>query len=241
MKKHLVLAAMESEFAELVVQEGFTSRELKNASITLWEKSNRQNSIALAKTGVGPINAAITLTQILADSAYDDILMLGLGGGLDIELAVGDIVIAERVVQHDALCTFEDRTEIMACGELHLSLSPENRKSIFMPTSLELNKKFETQLRQKSFRVFRGDLLSGSEFVGSLARKNLLKTRIPSAKMVDMEACSIAYICQKQGLPFAIVKTVADTVQAQATDQYTDFLKSNSLKCAELVSYLEEF
>lgn len=240
MKKHLVLAAMESEFSELAARQGFISRKLKHSDVTLWEKSTPQNSITLAKTGVGPICAAIALTQILADSTYDDVLMLGLGGGIDAELAVSDIVIAERIVQHDALCTFDDRTEIMACGELHLSVSEENRKSIFIPANEDLNRKFENHLKQKSFRVFRGDLLSGSEFVGSLERKNLLKARVPSAKMVDMEACSVAYICQKQGLPFAIVKTVADTLKTQSTHQYKDFLKSSALKCAELVSCLEE-
>ncbi|KHD87364.1 MAG: hypothetical protein OM95_14795 [Bdellovibrio sp. ArHS] len=239
MKKHLIIAAMDSEFSELVKADGFTCRTLPQTDVVLWERSRGRSKITVAKTGVGPISAAMILTQILSEATYTDVLLLGLGGGLDSRLTVGDVVIADRVIQHDAICTFDDRTEIMACGDLHLSLAPEKRKSIFMMPDQSLNIKYHEHLSEQSFQVFQGDLLSGSEFVGALERKNNLKSRFPTATLVDMEACAVAYICTHRKIPFAVVKTVADTLHPQASRQYLDYVQSSAQKCVELISFLE--
>ena len=55
----------------------------------------------LVISGVGKVNAART-TQILIDNYNVDLIInIGVAGGVNTNLAIGDIVIGEKLVQHD--------------------------------------------------------------------------------------------------------------------------------------------
>ena len=236
MKRFLVLVAMDNEFVDFVKNNDYKERKLVYAS--LWEKQSQDKMIAIVKTGVGPINASMTLTEILLDQKYDEVVLLGLGGAVDPTLDAGDIVIGSSIVQHDAICSFDDRIEFMAAGELHLSLKVDERKNIEMLTSPVLNDRYRQHLAS-GFKTHLGLMGSGSEFVGSKARKLNIKERLPKALMVDMEAAAVAYVCQKNNLPFTVIKTVADTLKENSTGHYVDFIKSNAKKCAEIIDCME--
>ncbi|MNL68348.1 5'-methylthioadenosine/S-adenosylhomocysteine nucleosidase [compost metagenome] len=74
--------------------------------------------------------------------------------------------------------------------------------------------------------------------MGSLKKKNEIKKNLETVVMVDMEACSIAYICQKNHIKFTVIKTVADTVKADIAGQYKDYVQSSTKKCAEIISFI---
>ena len=58
--------------------------------------------VVLVGAGMGKVNAAI-VTTLLADRFGCRVIVLsGVAGGLDPSLHIGDVVIADRVIQHDA-------------------------------------------------------------------------------------------------------------------------------------------
>ena len=60
-----------------------------------------EKDCTLAKCGVGKVNSART-TQIMIDNfKIDYIINVGSACGIDNELQIGDIVVAERLVQYD--------------------------------------------------------------------------------------------------------------------------------------------
>jgi adenosylhomocysteine nucleosidase len=58
-------------------------------------------NVVLVKCGVGKVNAART-TQVLIDNFdLDYVINVGTAGGLNENIEIGDVVIAEKLVQHD--------------------------------------------------------------------------------------------------------------------------------------------
>ena len=58
-------------------------------------------NVVLVKCGVGKVNAART-TQILIDNFdLEYVINVGTAGGLNDNIEIGDVVIAEKLVQHD--------------------------------------------------------------------------------------------------------------------------------------------
>ena len=95
-----IIFAMEEELNELVkylnVEKEYSIFDLK-----FYEGVINGIYCVLVKSGVGKVNAART-TQILIDNfKVDYIFNIGVAGGVSDSLKVGDIVIGEKLVQHD--------------------------------------------------------------------------------------------------------------------------------------------
>ena len=59
------------------------------------------HDVVLAGSGMGKVNAAL-VTTLLAPFVAAQSRFLGVAGGLDPALSIGDVVVADRVIQHDA-------------------------------------------------------------------------------------------------------------------------------------------
>ena len=99
------------KYIGIIVATPEEMKELKNIlveseKITIFDldfykgKINNKNYV-LVKCGVGKVNAART-TQILIDKFdIESIINVGVAGGLNNDINIGDIVIGEKLVQHD--------------------------------------------------------------------------------------------------------------------------------------------
>ncbi|UXR66082.1 5'-methylthioadenosine/S-adenosylhomocysteine nucleosidase [Bdellovibrio bacteriovorus] len=238
-KTVLILVAMKEELQDIQT-EASPALYLKPFSVPVWELAKTPVRILAAQVGIGPINASSVLTTLLSECKIDAVLLLGLGGAIDDRLKIGDTCISTHVIQHDAVCSKSNGIEYMACGEAHLSLQPHQRPNIRLESSPEFSQELARYLRQHGHRVHEGTILSGSEFVGSHSKKLHLKQVFNDALMVDMEACAIAYLCNKAQIPFTIAKTVADTLSPSPSEEYLDFLKSSSKKALDIIHFWQE-
>lgn len=237
MKRYLILTAMASERAD-VLTHGQFKKLSQCESADLWMETSYDHEIYLAQVGVGPISAAMALTELVKFCDPQLVVLLGLGGGMDDQLGAGDVVVATSVIQHDAICSYEDRVELMATGELHLSLKPSERKDIRIHCSSDIQNIFVNELVASGHKVHRGTVLSGSEFVGAKCRKISLKQMINDGLIIDMEAAAVAFVCKKKNIDFSIIKTVADTYSDKASDEYVDYIKSSAAKCADVIKII---
>ena len=58
-------------------------------------------SVVLVETGIGKVNAALVATVLAERFGVGALLFSGVAGGLDPSLGVGDVVLADRLIQHD--------------------------------------------------------------------------------------------------------------------------------------------
>ena len=76
------------------------------------------HEVVLAGAGIGKVNTALVAT-ILADRfRCRTIVFSGVAGGLDPALRIGDVVIADRTVQHDAGVIEDERLQTYQAGHV---------------------------------------------------------------------------------------------------------------------------
>src|SRR3954447_19218630 len=74
------------------------------------------HDVVLAGSGMGKVNASLVTTLLADRFGCRTIVFSGVAGGLDPALAIGDIVVAERVIQHDAGVLEDERVRVYQPG-----------------------------------------------------------------------------------------------------------------------------
>src|SRR5690606_33933248 len=94
-----LLSAIPQEFAAI---EGLVLREGASvAGIGFLEGTLDGRPVVAAESGIGKVHAAMVATMMLDRWGCRALVFSGVAGGLDPALAVGDVVIADRLVMHD--------------------------------------------------------------------------------------------------------------------------------------------
>ena len=222
-----------SKMNELVISKKFNTCTKEN------KIKNRK--IIIAKAGVGTVNAALTTAFIAEKQSIDGILLLGVAGALQDFLQIGDIVLSNKILQHDCFFSGEKKREYMAPGELFVSLNLKKRKAPeFIIDKTFLNWLEPLILSKVSSKVYKGTIMSGNEFVGNIRRKINLSKEDAKALAVEMEAAGVAQVATKLGIPFAVVKTIADRLYPDGAvrNDYNKFKSSAAKTAAELINLI---
>ncbi len=237
-----ILGAFDEEVAilegQLVNPRAYTIEGIQFLTGTL----NEQN-VVIAKTGVGKVNAAMTAILIIEHFRPNRVIFTGVAGGLNPDLQIGDIVIAQKTAQHD-LGRLES-TEIENTGVRN----PINgkRNPVFFPADpgllqitetalegIELNP-FQTPQGQRHPRIIRGTVVTGDVFVASDARKTALHKNL-GADAVEMEGAAVAQICWQHNVPCLVIRSLSDNAGANASEDFKKYYKIAARNSAALVT-----
>lgn len=95
-----IIAAEEEEMLAVKnFMEKISKKEIFNLNFFIGKINNKD--CVIVRSGVGKVNAART-TQIMIDNfKIDYVINIGSAGGINPEIKIGDIVVAERLVQYD--------------------------------------------------------------------------------------------------------------------------------------------
>lgn len=243
LKNPLIVVAMDIEEQSLLGGVTHTPTSLTSILNGSLLDTGMGRSAVVLKSGIGLVQAGVNVAGALeaqkTKGQYSSVILLGVAGALDNGLSIGALVLGTEFLQHDSVITGPPGLELMAPGHPFLSVSPDQRKDPLMKADERLVKILSSafQKQDPSRQLFQGLILSGSEFVGTPERKKELKTRFPSAWVVEMEASAVAQVTRLYGVPFVAIKTVADTADPASQsvhDEYRTFLE-NSAKVAKSV------
>jgi len=245
----LILTALEQEKQALIEKltshagHGAISKQSLSTRLGL-EMSRAQlanRSIAVVKTGIGTVNAALALTLAVERSPVDSVILLGVGGALQPGLDVGDLVISTRVYQHDYFYSFDRDTgpgdTRIRPGALILSSQEAQGHVAEMDADPALIQWMKRAERHTCRKVLQGTVVSGSEFVGRPERKRALAALLPDALLVDMEAAGVAQVAGQLGIPFVVAKTVADRLSPEGSIE-SDFRECLDAACEHAAAAL---
>ena len=237
-----ILGAFDEEVAilegQLVNPKAHTIEGIQFLTGTL----NEQNVI-IARTGVGKVNAAMTATLVIQHFRPNQVIFTGVAGGLNPDLQIGDIVIAEKTAQHD-LGRLES-AEIENFGVRN----PINgtRNPFFFPADPELLQvteaaladiklnPFQTPQGQRHPRIIKGTVVTGDIFVAFDAKKTALHKNL-SADAVEMEGAAVAQICWQQDVPCLVIRSLSDNAGANASEDFKKYYKIAARNSATLVT-----
>ena len=173
----------------------------------------------LVASRIGKVAAAATTAHLILDYGVDLIIFVGVAGAVDTSLSIGDIIVANSLIQHDMdarpFCPMYEipLLKIKECptdkllNHLAFQASQQFIDQEFMeviPRSI-LNEFNITHPTAKT-----GLVITGDQVISQDSQKIKLKEQLPSALCVEMEGASVAQVCYEYGTPCVIIRTISD-------------------------------
>ena len=183
---------------------------------------------------LGKVASAATAATLIERFDVASIIFTGVAGSADPEVRIGDIVIAENLVQHDMdtrplFPRFEIPLTGLSTFSSDRSLSNHLAKAARQFLENELKQAISIAQQQVFHlhrpRVHRGLIASGDEFVGSSERLQELRTHFPDLLAVEMEGAAVAQVCFEFGIPFSVIRTISDCADAQSAIDFLAFIR----------------
>ena len=140
------------------------------------------------------------------------ILNTGVAGTLS-DLCIGQIAIADQVVQHDM-----DTSPI---GDPVGLLS--GIQKIYLPCSASMVQDLSAATKEVGAVSKIGTIASGDQFIAESAVKNRIVTQF-SAIAAEMEGAAIGHVCYVNNVPFCVVRAISDGGDEAAQTDYPTFL-----------------
>jgi len=227
MTKLAIMGAMQEEVEPLLAY--FDDIKVTEfAKNKYYEVNHNGLEIVIAYSKIGKVFASLTASTLIEKFGCDTLLFSGVAGGINPELNIGDLIIADKLCQHDL--------DITAFGHPH-GFVPEG--AVFVETSKALNDIAKVVAAENGLKVIEGTIATGDQFVHSTARKEFIESTF-KADALEMEGASVAVVCDALNVPFFILRAISDTADMDAGFDFDEFLKSSAQNSANYLIKIVE-
>ena len=196
MRAYVIAMDCEAACVRDRMADAFASREYGRTVVSGRLGGER---VLLVVSGVGKSNAAAA-TQFAIQSGADEIVNLGVCGGFEPQMKIGDLYEVDRAVQYDFDLAQLNGTAVGVLNE---------RTSPYIPL-------------RTTGRYPAKTLATGNHFNDNTADLPLLASL--GAGLRDMEGAAVAHVCETAGVPCRALKCVTNVLGAGATGQYAENL-----------------
>ncbi|MBQ1345398.1 MAG: 5'-methylthioadenosine/S-adenosylhomocysteine nucleosidase [Kiritimatiellae bacterium] len=196
MRAYVIAMDCEAACVRDRMADAFASREYGRTVVSGRLGGER---VLLVVSGVGKSNAAAA-TQFAIQSGADEIVNLGVCGGFEPQMKIGDLYEVDRAVQYDFDLAQLNGTAVGVLNE---------RTSPYIPLRTTGRHPAKT-------------LATGDHFNDNTADLPLLASL--GAGLRDMEGAAVAHVCETAGVPCRALKCVTNVLGAGATGQYAENL-----------------
>lgn len=220
-----IIGAMDEEIEHF--KEGMENiEETTRAGITYYLGHFQGKSIALCKSGVGKVNAAICAHILIEQFSVAKVIFTGVAGALDPELDIGDIVVSDQCQYHDV-----DASALgFQRGEI-----PFAQRSAFAADPEMIRSAVEASQSIQEGKTIVGKIISGDQFVADRSMVTHLYDTFRAA-CVEMEGAAVAHVCDMNQIPFVIVRSMSDKADGGANVNFLEFTALASRRSYEIVS-----
>lgn len=232
-----VMAAMPEELQallDLMPDETVQHR----AGRAFWIGHLHGREVVAVLSRIGKVAAATTTTVLIEHFGARQIVFTGVAGGLGDGVRVGDVVVADALMQHDMDASpLFPRFELPGTGLSVLRPSVDQTaavratvEQVLAPSALAAGGTLADvhldELGLSLPRVHQGLIVSGDQFVHSAQACAALKQALPSAMAVEMEGAAVAQVCHDFGVPCTVIRTISDRADDQAHVDFPRFIQS---------------
>lgn len=225
--KVAIICPMEEEIGYYKEHLGLSVSEIVG-STEVWTTSYEGHEIIVARCGIGKVNAAIA-TTLVAQTNPDLIINTGSAGALAPDRQIGDIVIGEATMYHDA----DARAFGYELGQVPTMparyKAPENLIQGF------LDAYHETDLNATT-----GLILTGDQFIADTDKVNDLYQTFRGAQCAEMEGAAVAQVAHQFGADCIVIRAISDTAQQDANVVFDEFVVTAGQNAAKVtLNYLK--
>ncbi len=195
--------------------------------------------VSIAWSGWGKVSAARASTRIISsiyqNKTVDFVIFTGVAGSAEKTLDQWDIVIANKIFQHD-----------MDATPLYPKYVIPAINSRYIEASLNLNnwaeKVISNAIKNKTLKNFKsvcqGIVATGDRFISDKNTLKEISKEISGLKAVEMEGASFAQVATQEGVPWIVVRVISDKADQSASLTFTEFLKIYELNSWNLIETL---
>ena len=189
--------------------------------------------VVLAETGIGKVNAALVTTVLAQRFGCRIIVFSGVAGGLDPDLNVGDVVIADQLIQHDAGVLEKEQLQTYQAGHVPF-INPTDRLGYQIDDAVLDNVKSAlhgVRLRPLSPRaggrgrppeIVYGTVLSGDQYLHSEPTRARLHGEF-GALAIEMEGGAVAQVCEAFGIDWVVIRALSDLAGQESKFEFDQF------------------
>lgn len=215
MNKLAIMGAMQEEIDPLL-------NYFKDVKVTefannkYYETNYKGLDIVIAHSKIGKVFASLTAATLIEKFSCDTLLFSGVAGAINPSLNIGDLIIADKLCQHDL--------DITAFGH-PFGYVPGG--DVFVKTSQHLRDVAKKVANANNLKVIEGTIATGDQFVHSNDKKEFIKATF-NADTLEMEGASVAVVCDALNVPFFILRSISDSANGEANIDFDEFLNSSA-------------
>ena len=241
MSIHGILCATPEELAAVRGRLGLAGPPVTRGPTQVWV----EDDLVLAQCGLGKVNAAAAAPLLLSAYGATTLIFSGVAGGLDPELEVGAVLLADRLAIHDYGYVAAGRLTSTASG-----IIPIGAPTLTEPPGVEaavaanLQRLADAVRPRLSHPVRLGSVLTADYFLNCAETRVALRAPF-GGDAIDMESGAVAQVAAAWGVPLYVIRTVSDLAGEDSHVTYPQMVEmaaANSAVCVpELLAILRAY
>jgi len=168
------------------------------------------------------VEAAACTQHLMDRSSVEAVICTGPAGAVNPQLAMGDVVISKRALQHDF--DLGDPDPLKKLRKLWLKA---DRRLIELALEAAKDLGFEG-------RSHLGTVLTGDQGILSHEKRQWLWKTL-HGDCVEMEGAAVAQVCQLNNMPFLIVRAISDSAAEKAVKEFKRSFSQTAADAAKIV------
>ena len=216
------MGAMPEEIAPILEKVG-EYRSTDIADNTYYEASYKGIDLVIAYSKIGKVFSTLTASTMIHHFGVQKMLFSGVAGGINPALKIGDLIVANRLAQHDI--------DITAFGHPH-GFVPGGAQ--FVETDATLRKLAFDVASDMGLSLQEGTIATGDQFVHDNECKAFIESTF-NADALEMEGASVAVVCHSLDIPVFILRAISDTADTDASFNFDEFMVSSAKISADFI------
>lgn len=221
-----IIAAMPEELAYLI-QHLDNAQEQVVLGNTYHTGTIASHEVVLVESGIGKVMSAMSVAILADHFQVDAVINTGSAGAVANGIAVGDVVIADKLAYHDV--------DVTAFGYDYGQMAQQ-------PLYFESDKKFISLIQESLSKLEQtwhlGLIATGDSFVAGEDKIKAIKEHFPQVLAVEMEGAAIAQASHALNLPFLVVRAMSDNANHEASVSFDEFIVEAGRRSAQALMTL---
>ena len=207
-----IIGAMKIEVDALRdMMQDVTVREIAGIAFHSGKLCGR--SVVVAQCGVGKVFAAMCAQTMILAYSPAVIVNTGVAGTLTSKLSIGQVAVADRLVQHDM--------DTSPLGDPRGLISGINQ--VYFPADGAASACLSQCVAAEGVTYAVGTVASGDQFIATQAQKDFIKSTFENVVACEMEGASIAHVCYMNATPCAVLRAISDGGDDNASMDFPTF------------------